>query len=134
MRPARVFIPSPTWVNHHAIWAQTGVSRIHYPYYAPKTRSVDLDGMLSVLEDKAEHNDVLVLQACAHNPTGVDLSQAQWAQVVGIVKRKRVCVVIDSAYRARSRNAHGHAMRAFFLVKSQKQTKFTWNYLALQHL
>lgn len=99
MHPAHVFLPSPTWVNHHAIWGQTGVPRIDYPYYAPRTRSVDLDGMLSVLDNKAEPNDVLVLQACAHNPTGVDLSKAQWARVVEVVKRKRLCVVIDSAYQ-----------------------------------
>jgi aspartate aminotransferase len=99
MRPAHVFIPSPTWVNHHAIWAQTGVARVNYPYYAPKSRSVDLDGMLSVLDDKAEPNDILVLQACAHNPTGVDLTRVQWAQVVDVVKRKKLCVVFDSAYQ-----------------------------------
>jgi aspartate aminotransferase, cytoplasmic len=99
MHPAHVFIPSPTWVNHHAIWAQTGVSRIDCPYYAPATRSVDLAGMLSIIDEKAKPNDILILQACAHNPTGVDLSQAQWEQVVEIVKRKRLCVVFDSAYQ-----------------------------------
>jgi aspartate aminotransferase len=60
---------------------------------------VDLDGMLSVLDDKAEPNDILVLQACAHNPTGVDLTRVQWAQVVDVVKRKKLCVVFDSAYQ-----------------------------------
>ncbi|PSN65686.1 aspartate aminotransferase [Corynespora cassiicola Philippines] len=99
LRPARVFIPSPTWINHHAIWAQTDVFRVDYPYYTPEVRELNLDGMLSVLEDEAEANDVVVLQACAHNPTGVDLSQPQWAQVAGIVKRKKLFVVFDSAYQ-----------------------------------
>lgn len=99
LRPARVFIPSPTWVNHHAIWAQTGISRMSYPYYVPELGSVDLEGMLSLLDDKSEPNDILVLQACAQNPTGVDLSRAQWAHVVSVVKRKKLCVVFDSAYQ-----------------------------------
>jgi len=99
MRPARVFIPSPTWVNHHSIWAQTNVSRVEYPYFTPKTMSLELDGMLSTLDDQAEPNDVLILQACAHNPTGVDLSRAQWAQVADVVKRKKLFVIFDSAYQ-----------------------------------
>ncbi|KAF2833527.1 aspartate aminotransferase [Ophiobolus disseminans] len=99
LRPARVFIPEPTWINHQTIWAQTGVPLEDYPYYEPQSRSVDLDGMLSLLEDKAEANDVVILQACAHNPTGVDLSRSQWAQVMELVLRKKLYVVFDSAYQ-----------------------------------
>lgn len=99
LRPARVFIPSPTWINHHAIWAQTGIRRVDYPYYAPETKNIDMGGMLSMLDKEAEANDVIVLQACAHNPTGVDLSQLQWTQVFEIVKRKKLFVVFDSAYQ-----------------------------------
>lgn len=99
LRPARVFIPSPTWINHHAIWAQANVPRVDYPYYASKSRSVNLDGMISMLEHKAEANDVLLLQACAHNPTGVDFSQSQWAKVAELAKRKKLFVVFDSAYQ-----------------------------------
>ncbi|KAH7396324.1 aspartate transaminase [Pyrenochaeta sp. MPI-SDFR-AT-0127] len=99
LRPTRVFVPSPTWVNHKNIWAQTSVSQMEYPYYAPKAKAVDLIGMLSVLEQAAEANDVLILQSCAHNPTGVDLSQPEWQQVAEVVKRKRLFVVFDSAYQ-----------------------------------
>ncbi|KAL5360159.1 aspartate aminotransferase [Aspergillus floccosus] len=99
LRPTRVFIPSPTWINHRTIWASTGVSITDCPYYAPKTGTVDLNGMLDVLEHKAAANDVVILQACAHNPTGVDLSKAQWAQLAEVVKRKNLFVVFDSAYQ-----------------------------------
>lgn len=99
MRPARVFIPSPTWINHHTIWAQTEVTRVDYPYYAQETREVDLESILSTLEGEAEANDVIVLQACAHNPTGVDLSQSQWMRVMEVVKKKKLFVIFDSAYQ-----------------------------------
>ena len=75
LRPAQVFIRFPTWVNHKTIWAQTGVSYIEYPYCFPEKKGVDLNGILSTLEHMARANDVVVLQACAHNPTGIDLSR-----------------------------------------------------------
>ncbi|EAW25764.1 aspartate aminotransferase, partial [Aspergillus fischeri NRRL 181] len=99
LRPARVFIPSPTWINHRTIWAMAEVQVHDYPYYAPQTRAVDLAGMLAVLENTAEARDVVILQACAHNPTGVDLSQAQWARMMDVVKRKKLFVVFDIAYQ-----------------------------------
>lgn len=99
LRPAHVFIPSPTWINHRSIWAQTNVSRVDYPYYEPITKRLNLVGMLAVLEAQAKPNDVLVLQACAHNPTGVDLSTEQWLTVMEVVKKKGMTVVFDSAYQ-----------------------------------
>lgn len=99
LRPKRVFIPSPTWVNHKSIWTMAGVPHEEYPYYSSDTHTVDLEGMLSTLENKAEPNDVVILQACAHNPTGVDLSKSQWAEVARVIKRKNLFVVFDSAYQ-----------------------------------
>lgn len=98
LRPTQVFIPSPTWINHKSIWATTGIPIQEYPYYEPSSRSVDIEGMLSVLETALAH-DVVILQACAHNPTGVDLSRPQWIRVVEVVKRKKLFVVFDSAYQ-----------------------------------
>ncbi|GAQ43598.1 hypothetical protein AtubIFM55763_010584 [Aspergillus tubingensis] len=99
LRPKRVYIPSPTWINHQTIWAGVGVHIEEYPYYSAETRGVDLEGMLSVFETTAEERDVVVLQACAHNPTGVDLTHEQWARVVEVMKRKKLYVLFDSAYQ-----------------------------------
>jgi aspartate/tyrosine/aromatic aminotransferase len=99
LRPARVFIPSPTWSNHRTIWAMAEVQVHDYPYYAPETQAVNLAGMLAVLENTAEAHHVVILQACAHNPTGVDLSQTQWARMMDVVKRKKLFVVFDIAYQ-----------------------------------
>lgn len=99
LRPRRVFIQSPTWVNHKSSWSMAGVPHEEYPYYSSKTHVVDMEEMLSTLEKQAEPNDVVILRACAHNPTGVDLSRSQWAEVARSIKRKNLFVVFDSAYQ-----------------------------------
>ena len=71
-----------------------GVAVAEYPYYSPDTKSVDIAGMLAALD-----HDIVILQACAHNPTGVDLSKDQWVQVAGLVYLKKLFVVFDSAYQ-----------------------------------
>lgn len=98
LQPSRVFIPSPTWINHRAIWEMAGVPIVEYPYYSPSTKSINIDGVLETLK-QGEPNDVVVLQVCAHNPTGIDFSKTQWAQVAEVVKRKSLFVVFDSAYQ-----------------------------------
>lgn len=75
-----------------------GVAVAEYPYYSPDTKSVDIAGMLAAL-DHAKPNDIVILQACAHNPTGVDLSKDQWVQVADLVYPKKLFVVFDSAYQ-----------------------------------
>ncbi|OJJ08180.1 hypothetical protein ASPVEDRAFT_143688 [Aspergillus versicolor CBS 583.65] len=98
LQPKRVFIPSPTWINHRSIWEMTGVNVAEYRYYCPTTKAVDLEGMLAALEG-AERNDVVVLQACAHNPTGVDLTRSQWVRVAQLIRDKGAFAVFDSAYQ-----------------------------------
>ncbi|KAJ6178083.1 hypothetical protein N7519_008544 [Penicillium mononematosum] len=98
LRPNRVFIPSPTWINHKSIWEMAGVAVVEYPYYCHATREVNITGMLDALEH-ADPNDVVILQACAHNPTGVDLSKSQWREVFNLVQRKKLFTVFDSAYQ-----------------------------------
>ncbi|KAJ5771817.1 hypothetical protein N7520_002346 [Penicillium odoratum] len=98
LRPNHVFIPDPTWINHKAIWEMAGVAVSEYPYYSSVTKEVDMVRMLNALE-QAEPNDVIILQACAHNPTGIDMSKSQWMQVADLVRRKNLFVVFDSAYQ-----------------------------------
>jgi aspartate aminotransferase len=75
-----------------------GVPVVEYPYYSPTTREIDITGLLNTLET-ADTNDVVILQACAHNPTGVDPSKAQWMQVSELVQQKNLLTVFDSAYQ-----------------------------------
>lgn len=118
MRPKRAFIPSPSWINHKSIWNLVGVSTLDYPYYAQRTKEVDIDAMVGFLESESEAGDVIILQACAHNPTGVDLSRVQWAQVVELVQRKKLFVVFDSAYQGfASGNADEDAWAVRYFVQ-----------------
>ncbi len=75
-----------------------GVEVAEYPYYSPAAKDVDLEGMLAAL-GRAEPHDVVVLQACAHNPNGVDLPKAQWVQVAEVIREKRLFAVFDIAYQ-----------------------------------
>ncbi|KAH7322458.1 pyridoxal phosphate-dependent transferase [Stachybotrys elegans] len=101
LRPRRVFIPNPTWNNHHLIWQVVGpeIKQVLYPYYKPSTKSLDFEGMVSTLEAQAEEGDVVVLHACSHNPTGVDPTRDQWETLAQLFKRKKLFAFFDSAYQ-----------------------------------
>jgi aspartate aminotransferase len=69
-----------------------------YRYYDPKTKGLDFQGLLEDL-DKAKSDSIVLFHVCAHNPTGVDPTQAQWKQILEVVKRKNHFVGFDSAYQ-----------------------------------
>jgi aspartate aminotransferase len=119
LRPKNVFISDPTWDNHHSIWeiAAPNVTQKLYPYYDPSTRALNFDGMLSELENSAEENDVVILHACAHNPTGIDPMQDQWKKIADVVARKKLVVVFDCAYQgfaSGDADADAWAIRYFY--------------------
>lgn len=101
LKPRHVFISDPTWSNHSLVWevAAPGVIRKTYPYYKSSTRSLDFEGMASTLERDAEEGDVIILHACAHNPTGIDPSREQWQALARLFKRKKLFAFFDSAYQ-----------------------------------
>lgn len=101
LKPKNVFISDPTWGNHHLIWqvAAPNVTIKTYPYYHASTCSLDFEGMTSRLENDAVEGDVVILHACAHNPTGIDPTQEQWRTLAQIVKRKKLFAFFDSAYQ-----------------------------------
>jgi aspartate/tyrosine/aromatic aminotransferase len=80
----RLYLPKPTYGNHESIFRTAGWKHIHsYTYYDPKTKGLAFDGMIQSLMN-AEFNSVIVLHACAHNPTGVDPTQDQWRTIADI--------------------------------------------------
>lgn len=100
LKPYQVFISDPTWGNHHLIWqvAAPDVRRRLYPYYHP-SGSFDFENMKSTLESEAKEGDVVILHACAHNPTGVDPTREQWQQLAHLFRRKKLFAFFDSAYQ-----------------------------------
>jgi aspartate aminotransferase, cytoplasmic len=99
VKPKKVWISDPSWINHEIIWerATPGVERQLYPYYHSETKSLDFSGMISCLERESEAGDVIILQACAHNPTGLDPSEEQWKAIADICEKKGIVPFFDSA-------------------------------------
>lgn len=95
---ADVFISDPSWENHRALFETAGFAVQNYTYYDPSTRGVDFDGMLAALKAMPA-GSVVVLHACCHNPTGADLSQDQWDQVIATVKAGHLIPFLDMAYQ-----------------------------------
>ncbi|KAL3466989.1 pyridoxal phosphate-dependent transferase [Aspergillus heterothallicus] len=100
-KPTHVFISDPTWSNHHLIWevAAPHVARRSYPYYDPQRRALAFDAMVATLEAEAVENDVVILHACAHNPTGIDPSEHQWRAIAEVIRRKKLFPLFDAAYQ-----------------------------------
>ena len=100
---AKVLISDPSWENHRALFTQAGFVVETYPYYDAATRSVNFEGMLGAL-NASPAGTIVVLHACCHNPTGYDITAAQWDQVVDVVKAKNLTAFLDMAYQG---FAHG---------------------------
>jgi aspartate aminotransferase/aromatic-amino-acid transaminase len=99
LAPLRIWTPNPTWANHHAIFAASGVPIEPYRYLAADKTSLDFEGMMDDLGNKASAGDVVLLHACCHNPTGVDPTGDQWRQLAALISEKGLLPLIDFAYQ-----------------------------------
>lgn len=93
-----VLLPNPSWANHAPIFRDSGCRVGTYRYYDEVTHGLDFDGCLSDLE-QAEEGAVVLLHACAHNPTGVDFGMEEWARVSDVVREKGLLPLFDMAYQ-----------------------------------
>lgn len=95
---AKVLISDPSWENHRALFTNAGFTVETYPYYDAARQGVDFDGMLAAL-NAAAPGTIVVLHACCHNPTGYDISIAQWDAVIEAVKAHKLVAFLDMAYQ-----------------------------------
>jgi len=111
---AEVWISEPSWENHRQLFEAAGFAVKSYPYYEPKSRGLDFAGMKGAL-DALPAGTIVVLHACCHNPTGVDLTKEQWPQILEIVKARGLIPFLDLAYQgfADGLEADAHAARLF---------------------
>lgn len=94
-----ILIPVPTWGNHWKIFgAVPGLTPTPYRYYNAATNRLDFDGLLQDLS-AAPDGSIVVLHACAHNPTGCDPTPDQWREIALVLERKRHIGFFDSAYQ-----------------------------------
>lgn len=111
---AKVYISDPSWENHRALFESAGFVVEAYPYYDAATRGVNFEGMKACLNSMAP-GSVVLLHACCHNPTGADMTDAQWQEVVGLCKERGLVPFLDMAYQgfADGIDADAVAIRAF---------------------
>jgi len=95
---AKVLISDPSWENHRALFTNAGFTVESYPYYDAAKRGIDFEGMLAALK-AAPAGTIVVLHACCHNPTGYDITAAQWDQVIAAVKAGELTPFLDMAYQ-----------------------------------
>jgi aromatic-amino-acid transaminase len=95
---AKVLISDPSWENHRGLFTNAGFTVETYAYYDASKKDINFDGMLASL-NAAPAGTVVVLHACCHNPTGYDITPAQWDQVVEVVKTKNLTAFLDMAYQ-----------------------------------
>lgn len=93
-----IWVSDPTWANHNNIFEAAGLTVKTYPYYNAATKDLDAGGFFAALE-KVPAGDSVLLHACCHNPSGVDLSAAQWKKVASIAQKNGWTALVDFAYQ-----------------------------------
>ena len=94
----QIFIPTPSWANHNAVFKDSGLEVVKYRYYNKDTIGLDFDGMVADIQ-AAPEGSIVLLHACAHNPTGIDPTEDQWKQISDVVKQKKLYPFFDMAYQ-----------------------------------
>ena len=93
-----VHMSDPTWDNHRAVFEGAGLEVKSYPYYDAATGGLDFAGMLAAINALAPQS-VVLLHACCHNPTGVDLTRAQWLELIPVLQARQLLPFLDLAYQ-----------------------------------
>lgn len=93
-----IYIPTPSWANHKAVFSDSGLEVKQYKYYNKDTIALDFDGMVADLK-AAPEKSIILLHACAHNPTGIDPTPEQWQQISNVMKEKQHYPFFDMAYQ-----------------------------------
>ncbi len=110
---SQVWVSDPTWDNHRAMFEGAGFQVNTYPYYDSATGGLKFAEMLAAFKTLPPHSIVL-LHACCHNPTGVDLSAAQWAELIPVIRERQLMPYVDIAYQGFGDGIEedAHAIRA----------------------
>ena len=111
---SQVWISDPSWENHRALFENAGFAVNTYPYYHAASHGINFSGMLDSLK-ALQPGSIVVLHACCHNPTGVDLTAAQWTEVIDVVVSRGLLPFVDIAYQGFGDgiDADGEVVRRF---------------------
>jgi len=117
---SQVWVSDPTWDNHRAMFEGAGVTVNTYPYYDPATGGLAFDAMLAKIGSLPPRS-VVLLHACCHNPTGVDLTAAQWAALIPVLKDRGLLPYLDLAYQGYGEGIHEDAFAVRALAEAGLQ-------------
>jgi aromatic-amino-acid transaminase len=95
---SQVWVSDPSWDNHRSMFEGAGLTVNTYPYYDAATGGLKFDAMLATIRSLPPRSIVL-LHACCHNPTGVDLTRAQWDQLIPLLRERELLPYLDLAYQ-----------------------------------
>ncbi len=95
---ATVWLSAPTWPNHPSIVKYLGMKMAEYRYFDEASRGVDFAGLMADLGNVAQ-GDAVLLHGCCHNPTGANLTQDQWHEVIALLKSRGAVPLVDIAYQ-----------------------------------
>ncbi|SDR56340.1 aromatic amino acid transaminase [Paraburkholderia tuberum] len=95
---SQMWISDPSWENHRVVFEGAGLTVNTYPYYDAQTGGLRFADMLAAI-DALPEKSIVLLHACCHNPTGVDLSPSQWAELVPVLQRRKLIAFVDMAYQ-----------------------------------
>ncbi|KAI1087315.1 aspartate aminotransferase [Rostrohypoxylon terebratum] len=93
-----IYIPTPSWANHKAVFTDSGLKVEQYRYYDKNTIGLDFEGMVADIK-AAPKGSLFLFHACAHNPTGVDPTPEQWKEISNVVKAQGHYAFFDMAYQ-----------------------------------
>ncbi len=93
-----IWLSNPTWANHEGVFTAAGLNVKSYPYYDYENKCLDFAGMLDALK-RVPRDDAVLIHACCHNPSGMDLSRDQWRQVAELARDIGFFPVVDMAYQ-----------------------------------
>lgn len=93
-----LWMPTPTWGNHNPIARHAGLEVRRYRYYNPENCALDTAGFFEDV-NKMPPNSIVLLHACAHNPTGVDPTKDQWRELSALIRKKKLFPFFDMAYQ-----------------------------------
>ena len=122
-----VYLSDPSWENHRGIFENAGFPVGMYPYYEVSTRGVNFDGMKDKLNSLSV-NSIVVLHACCHNPTGADLSDAQWSEIIEIIRARSLVAFLDMAYQGFAEDIEKDAVALNLFVASGLQFFLSTSY------
>ena len=118
---ARVIMGTPTWPNHPALARGAGLEIVEYPYYDRDAAQLNFPAMMDAFR-AARPGDIALLHGCCHNPTGADLDEAQWREVVALVSERGLLPLIDIAYQGFGRGLDADAVGVRMMLDACDET------------